>query len=102
MNIKILVHIGLLYFVKKNEIDYFDSVGVEYIPEEIKKFIGNRNIKANIYRVQANNSVMCGYFCIGFIDFMLTGKTLIDYTNLFSPDDFNKNDSIILSYLKDA
>ena len=102
MNIKILVHIGLLYFVKKNEIVYFDSFGVEDIPEEIKKFIGNRNIKANIYRVQANNSVMCGYFCIRFIDFMLAGKTLIDYTNLFSPYDFNKNDSIFFSYFKDA
>ena len=101
-NIKILVGIGLLYFVKKSEIVYFDSFGVEHIPEQIKKIIGNRNIKVNIYRVQANNSVMCGYFCIGFIDFMLVGKTLIDYTNLFSPYDFNKNDSIILSYFKDA
>ena len=89
-------------FCKKKEIVYFDSFGIEHIPEEIKKLIGNRNIKANIYRVQANNSVICGYFCIGFIDFMLTGKTLIDYTNLFSPYDFNKNDSIILSYFKDA
>ena len=75
MNIKILVHIGLLYFVKKNEIVYFDSFGVEHIPEEIKKFIENKNIKANIYCVQANDSVMCGYFCIGSIDFMLAGKT---------------------------
>ena len=84
------------------EIVYFDSFGVENIPEEIKKFIGNRNIKANIYHVQANNSIMCGYFCIGFIDFMLAGKTLTDYTNLFSPYDFNKNDSIIISYFKYA
>ena len=76
--------------------------GVEHIPEEIKKFIGDRKIKANLYRVQATNSVMCGYFCIGFIDFMLAGKTLIDYKNLFSHYDFNKNDSIILSYFKDA
>ena len=45
---------------------------------------------------------MCGYFSIGFIDFMLAGKTLIDYTNLFFPYDFNKNDQIILSYFKDA
>ena len=102
MNIKILLHIGLFYFAKKNEIVYFDSFGVEHIPEEIKKFIGNRNIKANIFRAQANNSVMCDYFCIGFVDFMFAGKTLIDYTNLFSPYDFNKNDSIILSYFKDA
>ena len=55
---------------------------------------------ANIFRVQANNSVMCGYFCIGFTDFMLAGKKLIDYTNLFSPYDFKKKDNIILSYFK--
>ena len=98
------VHIGLLYFVKKNEIVYFDSFGVEYIPEEIKEFIkefpGNKNIKTNIFRVQEDNSIMCGYFCIGFIDFMLAGKKLTDYTNLFSPHDFKKNDDIILSYFK--
>ena len=88
-------------FCKKNEIVYFYSFGVEPIPEEIKEFIGNKNIKANIFRVQANNSVMCGYFCIGFIDFMLAGKKLTDFTNLFSPHDFDKNDSIILSYFKD-
>ena len=92
----------MLYFVKKKEIVYFDSFGVERIPEEIKRFIGNKNIKANIYHVQANDSVMYGCFCIGFIDFMFSGKTLIDYTNLFSPYDFNENDSIILSYFKDA
>ena len=89
-------------FCNKNKIVYFNSFGVEHIPKEIKKFIGNRNIKANIFWVQANNSIMCGYFCIGFIDFMLAGKTLTDYTALFSPHDFNKNDQIILSYFKEA
>ena len=89
-------------FCKRNEIVYFDSFGVEHIPKEIKKFISNKNIKANIYCVQANDSIMCGYFCIGFIDFMLAGKTLTDYTNLFSPYDFGKNDQIIFSYFKDA
>ena len=88
----------MLYSVKKNEIVYFDSFGVEHIPEEIIEFIGNKNI----FRVQANNSVMRGYFCIGFIDFMLAGKKLTDYTNMFSPYDFDKNDKIILSYFKDA
>ena len=96
------VHIGLLYFVKKNEIVYFDSFGVEYIPEEIKDFIEkfprNKNIKTNIFRTQEYKSIMCGYFCIGFIGFMLAGKKLTDYTNLFSPYDFKKNESIILSY----
>ena len=88
-------------FYKKNEIVYFDSFGVEHIPEEIKEFAGNKNIIANIFRVQANNSVMCGYFCIGFIDFVLAGKKLTDFTSLFSPYDFKKNDDIILSYFKD-
>ena len=99
---QVLVHIGLLYFVKKTEIVYFDSFSVEHIPDEIKEFIGNKNIKANIFRVQANNSVMCGYFCIRFIDFMLADKKLTDCTNMFSPYDFDKNDSIILSYFKDG
>ena len=69
-------------FCNRNEIVYFNSFGLEHIPEEIKEFIGNKNIKANIFRAQANDSVMCGYFCIGFIDFMLAGKTSTVYTRL--------------------
>ena len=87
-------------FCNRNEIVYFDSFSVEHIPEEIKEFLKNKNIKTNIFRVQANDSVMCGYFCIGFIGFILAGKKLTDYTNLFSPHDLNKNDNIILSYFK--
>ena len=88
-------------FCNRSEIVYFNSFGVEHVPEEIKEFIGNKNIKANIFRVQANDSVMCGYFCIGFIDFMLAGKKLTDCTSLFSPHDFKKSDDIILSYFND-
>ena len=91
-------------FCKKNEIIYFDSFGVEYIPNEIKEFIeefsGNENIKTNIFRAQENSSIKCGYFCIGFIDFMLAGKKLTDCTNLFSPYDLKKKDNIILCYFK--
>ena len=86
----------------RNEIVYFNSFSIQHIPEEIKEFIGNKNIKANIVRVQPNNSVMSGYFCIGFIDFMLADKKLSDYANMFSPYDLDKNDSLILSYFKDA
>ena len=93
---------GLLYFVAEMKLVYFDSFGVEHIRKEIKEFIGNRNIEANIFQVHANNSVMCGYFCIGFIYFMSANKTFSDNTNLFSPYDFDKNDQIILSYFKDA
>ena len=75
-------------YVKNNNVTYFDSFGVEHIPKEIIKFIGNKNIKTNIFRIQAYDSIMCGYFCIGFINFMFKSKTLNDYTNLFSPDNF--------------
>ena len=87
-------------FCNINGIAYFDIFVVEHIPEEIKEFVGNKNIIANIFRIQANDSVMCGYFSIGFIDFMVAGKKLTDYTSLFSPYDFKKNDDIILSLLK--
>ena len=79
----------------------FDNFGVEHFLKEIKKFIRNKNIIPNIYRIQAYDSIMyCNvmYFCIRFIDFMLKGKSLLDYTNLFSPNDYEKNDKIILKY----
>ena len=88
-------------FFRKSKIIYFDTFGVEHIPEKIKEFIGNKNMRANIFRVQVNNSVMCGYFCIAFIDFMLAGKKLTDFTTLFSPYDCHKNGNIILRYFKD-
>ena len=77
---------------------YFDSFGIEHIPKEVKKFIGNENMVTNIYRIQNYDSIMCGYFCIGFIAYMFKGKSLTDYTNLFSPNNFKKNDDIILNY----
>ena len=92
--------IALYANVTNNEVIYFDSFGVEHVPEEIKKYIGNKKIKTNIFRIQAYNSIMCGYFCTGFIDFMFSGKTLIDFTGLLSPYDFEKNDKIILEYFK--
>ena len=77
-----------------------DSFGVEHIPKETKKFIGNKNIIANIYRTQACDSIMCGYICTGFIDFMLKDKILLDYTNLFSPNNYEKNDKMIIKYFQ--
>ena len=87
-------------FCNRSEIVDFDSFAVEHVREEIKEFTGNKNLKANIFRVQASNSVMCGYFCIGFINFVLAGKELTDFTSLFSTYDFKKNGDIILSYFK--
>ena len=73
---------------------YFNSFETEHIPKEIKNFIGNNNI-TNIYRVRAYDSIMCGYFCIGFTDFMTKGKSLLDYAYLFSSTDYEKNDKIL-------
>ena len=71
-------------YVNGDNIIYFDSSGVEHIPKEIAKFIGNKNIIINIYRIQAYHSIMWVYFCIGFIDFMFKSQSLLDHTNLFS------------------
>ena len=72
-----------------NNVIYFDSFGVEHIPKEIKAFINNnKNITTNIFRIQAYDSIMRGYFCVRFIDFMLKGNTLTEYTNIFSPYKF--------------
>ena len=77
-------------YCKDTEIIYFDSFGVEHISKEIKKVIGNNIIKDDIFKVKSNNSIMCWYSCIGFIDFMLADKTLVDFTSLFSPDGVEK------------
>ena len=88
-------------YANNKSVIYFDSFGVEHIPKQIKAFIGpSLSITTNIFRIQAYDSIMRRYFCIGFIDFMLKGKTLTEYTNPFSPNNLEneKNDDIILKY----
>ena len=85
-------------YVNTKSVTYFDSFAVKHIPKEIKHFINNKNIITNIFIIQAYDSVMCRYFCIGFIDFMFKGNSLTDFTNLFSPNNFKKTDYIILNY----
>ena len=63
-------------FVKPKYTVYFDSFDIEHIPKEINKFINN-DIKSNIFRIQAHDSIMCGYFCTEFINYMLKGKTYL-------------------------
>ena len=75
-------------YALNNNVTYFDSFGVEHIPKEVKNFINKSTVITNIFRIQPYDSIMCGYFCRGFIDFMLKGKTLIDFANLFSPNNF--------------
>ena len=80
-------------YVNNKTIIYFYYFGVEHIPKEIMKFIDNeqsssaktrnKNIITNIYRIQAYDSRMCGYFCIGFINFMINGNSLTDYIKRF-------------------
>ena len=79
-------------YALNNNVTYFDSFEVEHIPKEIIKFIDNKNIKVNIFR---NDLIIYGYSCMGFIDFMLKGKSLTEVTNLFPPSNFKKNDDII-------
>ena len=77
-------------------VTYFDRFGVEHIPKETKNFI--KGTISNIFRIQAYDSVMSGYFCIGFINLMYKGNSLTHFANLFSPNNFKKNDDIILNY----
>ena len=91
-------------YALNNKVTSFDSFGVENIPKQIIKPIDNKNIKGsritkNSFRIQAYDSVMCGYLCIGSIDFMVKGKSLADYTHPFLPDIFNKNVDIILKFV---
>ena len=76
-----------LYTINNN-VTYFNSFGVRHIPKEIKIFIDKSIVVTKIFRIQVHDSVMCGYFCTRFIDLMLAGKTLADFTNLFSPNNF--------------
>ena len=83
-------------FWKKNEMIYFDSFGVGHIPEEIKEFIGNKSINANIFRLQAYDSIIWDLLIL-----CLKEKLWPNIQIFFSPYDFKKNDNIILSYFKD-
>ena len=121
MSTLILGLIGLLcmfiivvLYVHNSGVTYFDSFSAEPIPKEIKAFINfplsfvlspllrdasqNKNIAKNIFTIKAYDSTMCGYYCIRFIHFMDAGKTLTEFTNLFSPNNFTKIDNIILNY----
>ena len=61
----------------------------------------DKSITYNISGIQGDESIMCGFYCIAFIEYVLTGKTLLDYTNLFPLNDYKNNDKIIHKYFKD-
>lgn len=85
-------------YLKNDNVTYFDSFGIEYIPKEITKLINDKSIKSNIFRIQSLNSILCGYFYIGFIEYTFNNLGLNEYTKLFLVTDFDKNDQIILDY----
>ena len=88
----IVTHWIALYVNPKN-VTYFESFGAEHIPRKIRKFIGNKSLITYICRMQGHDSVRCGCFCNGFIDFMLKDKGLLEYWNLFSPNGSKKNET---------
>ena len=88
----------IFLYVNVDNVTFFDGFGVRYIPKETKKFMDNKNFITNIYKIQTYNSIMD--FCIGFIDFMLKDKSLLDYTNLLSPNECEKVDKIMLKCFK--
>ena len=85
-------------YVNNKTATHFDSFGLEHIRQEIRVFIAEKDIIASLYKIQSYDSIMCGYYCIGFTDYMLKGNSLTDFTNLFSPNNFKKNDYMILNY----
>ena len=76
------------------------ALGVEHILKAIRKSIENKNVKTNIYRIQAYDSIMCRFFGMEFIDFMLQGKSLLEYTNLFCPNEYKKKENMMLDYFQ--
>ena len=79
----------VLSFINRNLAVYFDSFEIEYIPQKVFNKIKDKSITQNIFRIQDNQYVMCGFCCIAFIEYMLARKTLLDYTSLFSPFSHN-------------
>ena len=69
--------------------------------EEVLNKIKDKPITHNIFRIQGNDSIMCGFYCMAFIEYTLAVKTLLDCTNLLSPNDYKRNDKIIYKYFKD-
>ena len=88
------------FFCDDNHVTYFDSFGVEHIPEEVDKFLSGKNITVNIFRLQHFYSIMCGYYCIAFIDHLFSGGTLEGFTDKFSINDFERNDKIIYNMFR--
>ena len=65
---------------------YFDAFRIEYNPQRVSNKIKDKSISYNIFRIQDDDSTMCEFYCIAFMEYMIAEKILLDHTNLFSPD----------------
>ena len=85
----------------QNENKEQDVKNKEDIPHEVLNKIRDKSITHNIFSIQDNESILCGFYCITFIEYMLARSNLLDYTNLVSPNDYKKNEKVICKYFKD-
>ena len=76
-------------------------LGVECIPQEVLSKIKGKSITHKIFRIQSDDFIIERFHCIAFIEIIIAGKKFSDYTNLFSPNDYRKNDKMIYKYFKD-
>ena len=86
-------HIGFHYLQTKKTV-YFDLFEIEYTSQEVFNKINKKSITYNAFRTQSDDFIMCWFYCNVFIEYMIAGKTLLQYTHLFSPDDYQNNNRI--------
>ena len=93
-------HIGF-HYLQTNKTVYFDLFEIEYTSQEVFNKINEKSITYNAFRTQSDDFIMCWFYCNVFIEYMIAGKTLLQYKNLFSPDDYQNNNRITYKYFKD-
>ena len=97
MTIVVKEHIGFHYILTEKLLITLIFFGIDDTPQEVLNIIKEKSITHNIFRIQDNDSIMCGIYCIAFMEYIFAGKFLLDYTHLFSLNDYKKNDK----YFKD-
>ena len=89
------------WFIDKNTAVYSDSFGLEYISQEVFNKVKDKSITHNIFSIQDNDSIMCVFCCIAFVEYVIAGENFLDYTHLFLANDFKWNGKIIYKYFED-
>ena len=88
-------------FIDRSTVVHFDSFGIEYISQDVLNKINNNSITHNIFIIQSNDSIIFGFYCVAFKEYMIAGKNLLNYANLFSPNSSKHNGNIKCKYFKD-